>query len=627
MNPIISTCGDHAMKWLFSAVCGGLVLALAVSFPRAQETAIEKAPVKEGTGADKGNPIASDEVSPDAPADGRRPGDKTDSIRDPSAKFPAIGKSATKRGDVAKDAPQGDGVESELKIFELKRASADSARKTIMQLYPEEFMISGQNITADTRTNSLLVRAPRGLLRTIHTVLKQLDESSAVTRDDAATAEAGEKPQMPRGREPSRHHHAEAYREHEDHAARQAAEYRNQLAATPSDRPKLERLKTELQEAVRAAFDARQKVQRAEMERLRGRLAQIERRIEGRQQRAQEIIDSRVEELLHPEKQWEAGEDATDPAAPDQRPDRAGSAFVGERDPTQIPLGARSAIATARVALAEAEKELALARDHANFVGRLEKKGYTQAAQSEAAAADLAAKQIRLDKAKDDLAQAEHEAALMRDDKPRDVKSSFTPVERPADPLLRERAFNPRKALLDAESAMATARASAAQADRALAIARDQADVIRKAYDAGTVPTKELHSAERDLAAQQSRRERALVDLEQAERQAALAREDLAAQIDLLKIDLEEARLQFENASQDEQRAKNLLDRGAMSKEEYVAKALAEKQAELQVGRATRLFDLYRKALPNSGSAVGKTTTDESAPTKRGDPFGTGKKE
>ena len=56
--------------------------------------------------------------------------------------------------------------------------------------------------------------------------------------------------------------------------------------------------------------------------------------------------------------------------------------------------------------------------------------------------------------------------------------------------------------------------------------------------------------------------------MEQAERQAALAREDLAAQIDLLKIDLDDATLRFEKASRDDARARALWAQKAIASEE-----------------------------------------------------------
>ena len=41
---------------------------LAVSFPRAQDRAIEKAPAKEAAGPDNANPTSSKEAAPDGPA-------------------------------------------------------------------------------------------------------------------------------------------------------------------------------------------------------------------------------------------------------------------------------------------------------------------------------------------------------------------------------------------------------------------------------------------------------------------------------------------------------------------------------------------------------------------------------
>jgi hypothetical protein len=619
----------NPMKWLSSAVCGGLILALAVSLPRAQDAAIETAPTKLGAGPDKANPTTSKDAAPDAPAIETAPGDKTNTVRDPQAKLPIENRSGAKRADDAKDAPKAVDVDDELKIFKLQRASATSACDAIMQLYPDEFGKGTRNITADNRTNSLVVRGPRDLLATIEAVLLTLDDTRNYVRDNTSKSVTEAKPEVPSGRAPPREHFGQAYRQHEDQAGRLAAAYRSQLAAAPADRQNLDRLKAELQAEISAAFEARQVLQRADLDRLRGRLAQIEHQIDARQQRAQEIINNRIDELLHPETQWEADDDAADPAAVSRGPDRdyPRRSAGGERPVPEEPRGANSAAATARATLAEADKALTQAREKAAFTSRLEKKGYANAAAREAAAADLAAKEIRRKQAVADLEQAEKHAELIREEEPRDEDSSVRFVDRRGALLLREPGANPRKALLDAESAIATARAAAVQADKAFAIARDQADGIRKAHNAGVVPTKELYSAERDVAAQQARRERALVDLEQAERQAALAREDLAAQIELLKIDLDDAALRFEQASRDDARMRALVAQKAISAEEADVKSLALQQARLQYQRAKTLYDLYRKALPDSGSAGDKRTTDEKSATKRDDPYGSGKKE
>jgi multidrug resistance efflux pump len=207
------------------------------------------------------------------------------------------------------------------------------------------------------------------------------------------------------------------------------------------------------------------------------------------------------------------------------------------------------------------------------------------------------------------------------------LSSSASQRDRAGAILFRETAANPRKALLEAEAAIATARATAAQTDKALQQARELAKRVSELAEQGAIPQKELFSSEAELASQEARRERALIDLDQAERQAALAREDLAAQVELLKYDLDAAALNLEQSSREEARMQALFAQKAISVEEADVKTLALQQARLQYQRAKTLYDLYRKALPDSGSAGDKRTTDEKSATKRGDPFGTGKKE
>ena len=60
--PIVNLKEINPMKWLLPAGCGGLVLALAVSFPRAQDTAIEKAPANDRPGVGKASPVSAQEA-------------------------------------------------------------------------------------------------------------------------------------------------------------------------------------------------------------------------------------------------------------------------------------------------------------------------------------------------------------------------------------------------------------------------------------------------------------------------------------------------------------------------------------------------------------------------------------
>jgi thioredoxin-related protein len=98
---------------------------------------------------------------------------------------------------------------------------------------------------------------------------------------------------------------AQEYRQFDTQASALANAYRQQLATSPQDAKALDQLKSELQSAVHAAFHARQSWQMSQAAQLRRRLEQIDRRISERGQSADEIIQRRIDELLHPEKQWE----------------------------------------------------------------------------------------------------------------------------------------------------------------------------------------------------------------------------------------------------------------------------------------------------------------------------------
>ena len=116
---------------------------------------------------------------------------------------------------------------------------------------------------------------------------------------------------------------AQEYHQHESRARELANAYRQQQATAPQDAKTLDQLKQELQSVVNKAFRNRQTWQRSQAAQLRVRLEQIERRITERESQADEVIQRRIEELLHPEQQWEQENDT---AA--VRPDAADSGAI-----------------------------------------------------------------------------------------------------------------------------------------------------------------------------------------------------------------------------------------------------------------------------------------------------------
>lgn len=82
-------------------------------------------------------------------------------------------------------------------------------------------------------------------------------------------------------------------------------------AQDQADEFRIGELTSHLRDTVSKLFDARQRLQRSELERLRERLEKLEQSIESREAKREQIIDRRVEELLHPEQAWD-----TEPVRP-----------------------------------------------------------------------------------------------------------------------------------------------------------------------------------------------------------------------------------------------------------------------------------------------------------------------
>ena len=99
----------------------------------------------------------------------------------------------------------------------------------------------------------------------------------------------------------------------------------------------------QLREAVRQAFEARQKLQQAELIDFSRRLKTIRDSLEARQTHAEEIIERRVQELQNPELQWN---NRTDPVVLDNK-NGSPIGLPGPVDipaPVYIPLGPSSGI-------------------------------------------------------------------------------------------------------------------------------------------------------------------------------------------------------------------------------------------------------------------------------------------
>lgn len=166
----------------------------------------------------------------------------------------------------------------QLKIFHLVHARAEQMAAILRQLFPEITM------SGDERTNSLIAQGEQGRLEAAEAVIQKLDETPS------------EKQELPLD-EASRRQILETASS--DFASAEA-EIRSivESIAGEADKKKTEQLRTRLTGLVAEAFDLRQKLQRAELALLKERVGMIESRLGQRETLRKEIIERRVEALL-----------------------------------------------------------------------------------------------------------------------------------------------------------------------------------------------------------------------------------------------------------------------------------------------------------------------------------------
>lgn len=124
-------------------------------------------------------------------------------------------------------------------------------------------------------------------------------------------------------------------------------ELSEQLRGPVPDPATGDKLKAELRDTVRQAFQTRQKLQRAELAEFAQRLQRIQQSIEMRERIAEQIIDRRVDELLDPNLKWE---DATQDVSC-RAPALGTSGTTPSRDAS--PEGSRHAVASGKVELTD----------------------------------------------------------------------------------------------------------------------------------------------------------------------------------------------------------------------------------------------------------------------------------
>lgn len=206
------------------------------------------------------------------------------------------------------DVPAADQVATDIKIFKLERARADDLRQTVAAIYANSLM--PLLLSVDERTNALIAKGPAEVLREVEAIALRLDTGETVAPRKTPAAPAA--PANPAD-----------YRQRERDAAAKGETLRkltaelNAANPRPADADKrVAAARAELRAAVAAAYEARKQLRLAETAALRQRVQQIEQQMTARDALREQIIDTRVEELLNPDRQWESEKDQPGPALP-----------------------------------------------------------------------------------------------------------------------------------------------------------------------------------------------------------------------------------------------------------------------------------------------------------------------
>ncbi len=223
--------------------------------------------------------------------------------------FDSLEEAAEKIEAFGQEDPDARQVESsrEVKVFHLAHADAQSMCATLSPLWRDVA------VAADQRSNTIIATGPSEELAKIEALLLRLDkpypnQAKPPSPDDFLRAMRGKRHE---GAPPQPAALHEKYLQLEREAAELAKQYRDLPGKGTRARTGAAAVKTQLAETVKQVFDARQKLQRAELAALRQRLARIEQQIASRERIKEEIIDRRIEDLLNPEYRWDGSEEST----------------------------------------------------------------------------------------------------------------------------------------------------------------------------------------------------------------------------------------------------------------------------------------------------------------------------
>lgn len=204
-----------------------------------------------------------------------------------------------------------------LEVFQLSHADPSWVTQVLCQGFRDV------EIIANPQRNVLAAWGSQEDLSKLKTVVEILDRPGQTQqRDDPSLAAAAR----------------EQYNELEQQAAQVAEQYRELSDEGKDETGDAATLKRQLSTIVSEAFEVRQKLQRAELTRLRQRLGRIEQQIAARQRIKDAIVDRRVEGLLHPDVRWDPAHQADNvPSGLTGRSSEQNPATAATADGSQSP--------------------------------------------------------------------------------------------------------------------------------------------------------------------------------------------------------------------------------------------------------------------------------------------------
>lgn len=195
------------------------------------------------------------------------------------------------------------------RVLTLRHIAADNIERMIRELYPVEKC----SIVADTKTNTLILRAEPEFAEIVQALIERLEDTAAAKATSEPNADpfgqsngvgsSESKEETKPATAASVTQMRQEISDLDQHVQRFANDVRNHVESGKGNAEELEKLKGQLRDAVAQSFEARQQLKRTELELMEARLKQLQASIELREQLASKLIDRRVEELLNGKEQ------------------------------------------------------------------------------------------------------------------------------------------------------------------------------------------------------------------------------------------------------------------------------------------------------------------------------------